>query len=163
MRAISRTMLAIVLAASGASAAELPAIVQKPAVDVYAKPQFDAPKIAVLQRNTEVKVSAQQGLWYQLLMPAGAAGFVRVNDVRLAYAGAEDTEANVRVLMGGKAGQGRVTETAGVRGIDESDLKSASLDRAQLNAMVGNRVDAPTAAAYAREQGWEATTRRVCC
>jgi hypothetical protein len=158
MRAIPRTLLAIVLAASGASAAELPAIVQKPAVDVYAKPQFDAPKIAVLQRNTEVKVSAQEGLWYQLLMPAAAPGFVRVNDVRLTYAGAEDSEANVRVMMGGKAGQGRVTETAGVRGIDESDLKSAALDRAQLNAMVTNRVDAPTAAAYASAQGWEATS-----
>ena len=53
---------------------------------------------------------------------------MRVNDVRLAYAGAEGGEANMRVLMGGKAGEGRVTETAGVRGIDESDLKSASFD-----------------------------------
>ena len=130
---------------------------QKPTADVYAQPKFDAPKVATLQRNTDVKISAQQGLWYQLLMSAGAPGFVRVNDVRMAYAGVEDGEANVRVLMGGKAGKGRVTETAGVRGIEESDLRSAAFNQAQLNAMVGHRVDASAAAAYAAEQGWQAT------
>jgi hypothetical protein len=125
---------------------------------VYAEPRFDAPRVTTLQRDTQVKVAAQQGLWYQLHMPAGTPGFVRVNDVRMAYASVEDSEANLRVLMGGKAGQGRVTETAGVRGIDESDLKSAALDRAQLDAMIGYRVDASAAAAYAREQGWQATS-----
>ncbi len=100
----------------------------KPTADVYAEPRFDAPKVATLQRDTAVKISAQQGLWYQLQMPAGTPGFVRVNDVRMAYAGAEDGEANLRVLMGGKAGKGRVTETAGVRGIEESDLKSAAFE-----------------------------------
>jgi predicted Zn-dependent protease len=59
--------------------------------------------------------------------------------------------------MGGKAGKGRVTETAGVRGIEESDLRSAALNQGQLNAMVGHRVDASAAAAYAAGQGWQAT------
>ena len=143
---------------SGASAAELPAIVHKPAVDVHAQPAFDAPKLATLQRDTAVTISAQQGLWYQLRVPADATGYVRVNDVRLAYAGVEDGAANVRVLMGGKAGQGRVTETAGVRGIDESDLKAAAFDRTQLDAMVAQRVDGSAAAAYAGEHGWQATS-----
>ena len=53
---------------------------------------------------------------------------------------------------------GRVTETAGVRGIDESDLKSASFNQAQYDAMVANRVEATAAAAHAGEQHWEATT-----
>ena len=158
MRSIPFILVAAALLASSVSAAELSAVVHKPTADVYAQPRFDAPKVATLQRNTAVKISAQQGLWYQLLMPAGAPGFVRVNDVRVAYAGAEDGEANLRVLMGGKAGKGRVTETAGVRGIDESDLKSAALNQAQLNAMVGHRVDASAAAAYAAEQGWQATS-----
>jgi len=157
MRTMTFSLVAVALLASSVSAAELSAVVQKPAADVYAQPKFDAPKVATLQRNTDVKISAQQGLWYQLLMPAGAPGFVRVNDVRLAYAGVEDGEANVRVLMGGKAGKGRVTETAGVRGIDESDLRSAAFNQTQLNAMVGNRVDASAAAAYAAAQGWQAT------
>lgn len=157
MRNILFALFTIAPLASSAGAAELPAVVHKPTADVYAQPRFDAPKLATLQRDTEVRISAQQGLWYELLLSAGAPGFVRVNDVRVAYAGAEDGEANLRVLMGGKAGKGRVTETAGVRGIDESDLRSASLNQAQLDAMVGHRVDASAAAAYAAEQGWQAT------
>jgi beta-barrel assembly-enhancing protease len=157
MRIVPRVLITVVLLPAGLGATELSAIVQKPAVDVHAKPSFDSPRVATLQRDTEVQVSAQQGLWYQLHMPAGTPGFVRVNDVRMPYAKAEDSEANLRVLMGGKAGKGRVTETAGVRGIDESDLKSAALDHPQLDAMTGNRVDATAAAAYAGAQGWQAT------
>ena len=158
MRAFPVTLIATALITSGVGAAELPAIVHKPTVDVYAQPAFDAPKVATLQRDTAVMISAQQGLWYQLQMPAATAGYVRVNDVRLVHAGVEDGEANLRVLMGGKAGQGRATETAGVRGIEESDLKSAAFDRAQLNGMVAQRVDDSTAGAYASEQGWQATS-----
>jgi hypothetical protein len=157
MRSISFILSATALVALSVKAGELPAVVHKPTADVYAQPKFDAPKVATLQRDTAVKISAQQGLWYQLLMSAGAPGFVRVNDVRVTYAGAEDGEANLRVLMGGKAGKGRVTETAGVRGIEESDLKSAALNQGQLDAMVGHRVDASVSAAYAAEQGWQAT------
>jgi hypothetical protein len=157
MRTILFALFAAAPLASSVSAAELPAVVHKPTADVYAQPQFDAPKLATLQRDTAVKISAQQGLWYQLLLSAGVTGFVRVNDVRVAYAGAEDGEANLRVLMGGKAGKGRITETAGVRGIEESDLRAAGLNQGQLNAMIGHRVDASVAAAHAAEQGWQAT------
>ncbi len=158
MRIILYTMVPLALLASTLSAAELAAVVQKPTADVYAQPRFDAPKVATLQRNAGIKISAQQGLWYQLQVSAGMPGFVRVNDVRIAYAGVEDGEANVRVLMGGKAGKGRITETAGVRGIEESDLRSAALNQVQLDAMVGHRVDASAAATYASGQGWQATS-----
>ena len=58
---------------------------------------------------------------------------------------------------GGKPRKGRVTETAGVRGIDESELKAASLNQAQLTAMIANRVDETSAAAFAAQHGWSAT------
>jgi len=151
MRSIPFILSAAALLAASVNAGELPAVVHKPTADVYAQPKFDSPKVATLQRDTAVKISAQQGLWYQLLMATETPGFVRVNDVRVSYAGAEEGEANLRVLMGGKAGKGRVTETAGVRGIEESDLKSAALNQGQLDAMVGHRVDASAAAAYAAE------------
>ncbi|HOC42597.1 MAG TPA: M48 family metalloprotease [Thermoanaerobaculales bacterium] len=158
MRGLPMALIASLLAASCAAAAELPAIVHRPAVDVYAQPGFDAEKIATLKRDDKVAVSAQQGLWYELLMPEGKPGYVRVNDVRLEYAGTEGGGANMQALLSGKAGEGRVTETAGVRGIDESDLKSASFNAAQLKAMVGYRVNAPVAAGWAGEHGWPATT-----
>ena len=158
MRAFPKALIATALLASSVNAAELAAVVQKPTIDVYAQPKLDSPKITTLKRDAAVRISTQQGLWYQLQLPDGTLGFVRVNDVRVDYAGVEDGEANLRVLMGGKAGEGRVTETAGVRGIDESDLKSAALDQAQLNMMIGYRLDESAAAAHASERGWQATS-----
>jgi hypothetical protein len=158
MRTLLFALFVVAMLVSTARAADLSAVVHKPSADVYAEPRFDAPKVATLPRNTDVRISAQQGLWYQLRMVASAPGFVRVNDVRIAYADVEGGEANLRVLMGGKAGKGRVTETAGVRGIEESDLRSATLSQGQLNAMVAHRVDGPAGAAYAAEQSWQATS-----
>ncbi len=83
---------------------------------------------------------------------------MRVNDVRVNYGSVEDSGANARVLTTGKAGAGRVSETAGVRGIDESELKAASFNQAQFDAMVANRADASASAAYASGHGWQATT-----
>ncbi len=157
MRILPIVLIASALTAACVSAAELPAIVHRPSVDVLARPVLDAPKVATLQRDARVSISSQHGLWYELLMPAGKSGYVRVNDVRLAYAGTEGGDADVRVLMSGKAGVGRITETAGVRGIDESDLKSAAFDAAQLDAMTAQRVDGPAAAGYAEKQDWDAT------
>lgn len=157
MRTLTRVLLLVTLAAPAAALAELAATVHKPSVDVHAQPSFESPRIRILQRGESVSIAAQHGLWYRLPLPADGAGYVRVNDVRLVSAAAADADENLRVLMGEKAGRGRATETAGVRGIDEADLKSASLDRAQLDALVAQRVTAPVAASYAAQQGWEAT------
>lgn len=157
MRLSLMGLIATALLATNAVAAELSGVVHKPTVDVHAEPKLDAPKIATLQRDAPVQISAQQGLWYQLQMPAGKTGYVRVDDVRVNYGGVAGGDANLQVLMGGKPGQGRITETAGVRGIDESDLKSAAFNQAQLDAMTGYRVDAGAAAAYAGTQSWSAT------
>src|SRR3546814_15655471 len=73
------------------------------------------------------------------------------------YAAREGGDANVRSVFAGQAGKGRVTETAGVRGLDESTLKSASFDAGELKAMEGNRVTTEAAASHARAQGWDAT------
>jgi Zn-dependent protease with chaperone function len=156
MRILTWVFIVAALAVPGTSVAELVASVHKPAVDVHERPALDAPTLETLERGATVTIAAQQGLWYQLQRPT-VAGYVRVNDVRLAPTGTSDASANLRVLMGEKAGQGRVTETAGVRGIDESELKAAAPNRAQLDAMVAQRIDAPTAATNAAGQGWQAT------
>jgi len=158
MRAFPLTVIAAALLASGVAFAGVSAVVQKPTVDVHAEPRLDAPKVTTLTRGTSVIISAQQGLWYQVQLAAGMGGFVRVNDVRVAYAGAEGGGASVRALLGGKSGEGRITETAGVRGIDESELKAAAPNQAQLDAMISNRVDAAAGAAYAAEHGLQATS-----
>jgi beta-barrel assembly-enhancing protease len=158
MRASLIVLMAAAFMASGVVSAELTAVVHKSGVDVHARPAFDAPTIASPARNTAVRISAQQGLWYELKMPDGTPGYVRVDDVRIDYGSTDDGAENLQVLMGGKPGQGRITETAGVRGIDESDLKSAAFDQTQLSAMIGYRVDVAAAALYAGQQSWTATS-----
>jgi Zn-dependent protease with chaperone function len=134
-------------------AADLAAIVHKASVDVHAAPDFHSPTIGKLSQNNPVKISGQQGLWYQIGTANGTPGYVRVNDVRMAYAGKENGDANLKALFTGKAGKGRVTETAGVRGLDESDLKSAGFDAAQFARLEGYRLSADAAAAQAHAGG----------
>ncbi|HMB42306.1 MAG TPA: SH3 domain-containing protein, partial [Luteimonas sp.] len=116
-------MAAFLVAMTPLPAAESQAVVRKPSVAVHSAPDFSSPTVTTLSQNASVTISGQRGLWFQVGTPKGA-GFVRVDDVRMAYAGKENGDANLRALFTGKAGKGRVTETAGVRGLDESDLKS---------------------------------------
>jgi Zn-dependent protease with chaperone function len=157
MRFIFACLIAALLAAADAGAADLTATVRKPEVNVYAAPNLESGKLKKLKQDDSVGIASQQGLWYELKLPDGTSGFVRVNDVRVNYGRAEDGAANVRVLTSGKAGAGRVSETAGVRGIDESELKSASFNQAQLDAMVASRAEFSASAAYASGHGWQAT------
>ena len=158
MRALSAFLAAALLVAATASAADLTATVHKAEVNVYTAANLESAKLAKLKKDDSVGIAEQQGLWYAVKLPDGKTGFVRVNDVRMNYGRVEDSDANVRVLTGGKAGVGRVSETAGVRGIDESELKAASFNQTQLDALVANRADAPAASAYATAQSWQATT-----
>src|SRR5690606_15711128 len=143
---------ALALLAMPALAETMAALVHKAKVEVHAAPDVGSPSVATLERNAELQVAGQQGLWFKVTTADGKEGFVRVNDVRMAYAGKEGGEANVRALFTGKAGKGRVTETAGVRGLDESNLQSASLDQAQLAKLAANRATPEEAEAAARSR-----------
>lgn len=154
--ALSIAALACIATPGAVLAAGMPAVVHKRSVDVREAPDFSAPTVATLRRDAQVEISGQQGLWYQLALGDGRGGYVRVNEVRMAYAGDETPGASRRALLQGKAGRGRVTETATVRGIDASDLAAGPHDAAALARMEAGRVDAPAAAAHASAQGWQA-------
>lgn len=142
-------------AVGAASPDGTPAVVHKRVVEVREAPDFQAPAIATLQRDAQVVISGQDGLWYTLALQDGRSGYVRVNEVRMAHA-AEEAPATSGVLLRGTAGRGRVTETATVRGIDASDLSGGSHDPVALAHMEDWRIDPATAAAHARTQGWQA-------
>jgi len=133
-----------------------PATVAKPSIAAHAKPDFASPTVAKFSKNAPVKVSGQQGLWFQLALDGGKTGYVRVNDVRVAYGKAE-TGGAAQALFTGKAGKGRVSETASVRGIDESDLKSAGFNATQLQLMESYRATPAAAEQAAAKRGWTAT------
>lgn len=156
IRTLSLAMLATVAASGIALAAGMPAVVHKRSVEVRKAPDFGSPSIATIQRDARVDISDQQGFWYRLALGDGRSGYVRVNEVRMASAGTETPDGSRRALLQGQAGRGRVTETATVRGIDASELTGGRHDAAGLARMDGYRVDAATAAAHARAQGWQA-------
>ncbi len=143
--------LSLPLLAAGTSA-----LVHKPSVDVRSAPDFGAATVATLKKDATVEVAGQQGLWFKVQLADGAEGYLRVTDVRMAYAGKEGGDANVRALFTGRAGKGRVTETAGVRGLDESSLQAAAFDGAQLSGMEAHRATPEQADAHAQAQGWVA-------
>lgn len=151
-------LLALVLSAGHVHAAGLAAVVHKPSATVHAEPDLASATVATLRKDAPVSVAAQQGLWYRLEPGAdGTAGFVRVNAIRLADTGAKASD-TLQVLLTAKSGRGRVSETAGVRGIEESDLRAAAFDAAQLDAMHAHRVPAADAAAWAGGRALAATT-----
>ena len=159
MKAIPAVLaaLALAFAASVASAAgTTSAVVHKPSADVHGAADLKSPTVATLKRNASVDVTGQQGLWFKVALPAGQAGFMRVNDVRMASAAKGPPASTLGALFGGKAGSGRTTETAGVRGLDESTLKAAGFDGAQLAKMESYRATPDAAAAFARNQHWAA-------
>lgn len=149
--------LALLCMALPALAADMAATVHKRTAEVHQAADFGSPSVAELRRGDAVTVSGQQGLWFQVRLADGTSGYLRVTDVRMDYAAREGGDADARALFAGQAGQGRVTETAGVRGLDEGTLQSAAFDAQQLQAMQANRVGAEEAAAHARTQGWDAT------
>lgn len=137
------------VAAAAGQNAEIAAVVSKPNIDVYSGPDFSTSRVARLKRNAPVRISSQKGLWYQLKLD-DKPGFVRVNDVRMASAGVDDAGAGV--LFAGKSGAGRASETAGVRGLNENDLRTAYANNAQLSKMESYRTTPAAAAGYARSQ-----------
>jgi beta-barrel assembly-enhancing protease len=149
-------LLAVLAATTLAHAAGTAARVHKASVGVHGAPDVASPRVATLKRDTPVQVAAQQGLWYQLALDGGSSGYVRVNDVRLAHAATEGGDADVRALLHGSAGKGRVTETASVRGIDESALRAATYDAGGMAALATYRVQPADAAAHAAANGWQA-------
>lgn len=155
------TTVALLLAGTVALCADggpgLAAFVHKPSVSVHSAPDLSSPTVATLRRDAPVHISAQQGLWFEVALPKGEPGFLRVNEVRVAYAD-KDNSGGVQALFSGKAGKGRVTETAGVRGLDESDLKSAAFDATQFAKLESYRLTPEAAAADARASGWMETT-----
>jgi hypothetical protein len=141
--------LAFAPRASAQAAATGQAQIHQPSVDVHGTPDPKGPVVATLKQGATVDVAGQQGLWYRVSVPSGASGYVRVNELRMAYAKSASSS-DVAGVFGNRSGKGRVSETAGVRGLDESDLRAAGFDAAQLAKMESYRESAQQAAGEMR-------------
>lgn len=152
-------LLLVLLLSAGAALAVgngQPAAVHKASIEVRAAADASSPGVAKLKRNQAVTITGQEGLWYRLRLADGGTGFVRINDVRIQAAAAEAPPAAASAMFSGNAGRGRVSETATVRGINPTQLRKGGANPRALARMEAQRVDADSAAAHARSQGWQA-------
>lgn len=94
--------------------------------DLFAEPFVDAAKIGPLASNQPVTIIERKGGWLAVEV-AGRRGWVRMLNVRL-EAPARPA-ANTAALRTGSTGR---TVTTGVKGLDEIDIRNASVDRDQL-------------------------------
>lgn len=155
-----RRLIVLLACASTAWAATAslnwPATTRKADVALHAEPNFNAPATTKLPLKTAVTVIGQQGLWYQVEAANHRTGYVRVNDILIAAAKTGDGDDNVQALVSGRSGHGHVTETAGVRGLDESDLRAASFNSAELAKMEAQRATPDAARSWAAAHDWHA-------
>ncbi len=115
---------------------------------------------AQVPRGANVEVLARQGGWTQIRV-GGRTGWVRMLSVRAT----ESTQRDVGGELAGVIGLGtrqadpsRVVSVAGVRGLNEQDLKAARFDAQELERLDRYVVGRAEALAYAREGGLAART-----
>ncbi|MEW5788643.1 MAG: SH3 domain-containing protein [Pseudomonadota bacterium] len=114
--------------------------------DLRAGPDANARILARLAQGQGVKVLASQGGWTQV-SAAGQTGWVRVLSVRSPAGGVGLGE----VVAPREAG--KVVAVAGVRGLDEEDLRAARFDGGELRRLDGYALDREEAERFARAAG----------
>lgn len=96
--------------------------------DLFEQPFIDAKKLGPLTPNQPVTIVERRGGWVSV-DAGGKRGWVRLLNLRLEPAVQPTAGRSTAALRTGSTG--RIVAT-GVKGLDEADIRSASLDRGQL-------------------------------
>ncbi len=96
--------------------------------DLFEQPFIDAKKLGPLTPNQPVTIIERRGGWVSV-DAGGKRGWVRLLNLRLEPAVQPTAGRSTAALRTGSTG--RIVAT-GVKGLDEADIRSASLDRGQL-------------------------------
>lgn len=94
--------------------------------DLFAEPFIDAAKLGPLASNQPVTIVERKGGWLAVEV-GGRRGWVRMLNVRLEAQARPAT--NTAALRTGSTGR---TVATGVKGLDDVDIRNASIDRDQL-------------------------------
>lgn len=114
--------------------------------------------VGSVAKGASVEILARQGGWTQV-RHAGKTGWVRILSVRKGEAsrGSAGAELAGAVAIGTtRYDPNRVTATAGLRGLNEEELRAARYDPAQLQLMDGYAVGAAEARQFAQSGGLQA-------
>lgn len=96
--------------------------------DLFEQPFIDAKKLGPLTPNQPVTIVERRGGWVSV-DAGGKRGWVRLLNLRLEPAVQPTAGRSTAALRTGSTGR---TVATGVKGLDEADIRSASLDRGQL-------------------------------
>lgn len=110
---------------------------------------------AQVPRGASVEVLARQGGWVQIRV-SGRTGWVRMLSVRSTEAAQRDVGGELAGVIGmgtRQADTGRVVSVAGVRGLNEQDLKAARFNAQELERLDRYVVSRAEAQSFAREGG----------
>lgn len=126
---------------------------------LMAKPSATAATVGKMSKGMAVDILAKQGGWLQV--KAGAAqGWVRLLSVR---AGSGGTSGGGLAGVAGVAGaatqksdSSRVVAVAGVRGLNEEDLKGAKYNAEEMAKLEGYAMSKAQAQAFAEKSGLKA-------
>ena len=149
MRSIGTTMFVLALLLPfAAHAAERGAVIR--AGDLKEKPFIDAPATAQLAADQQVNVLARQGGWVQV-ESGGKTGWLRMLNLRMASTGpAKPAGKQASILRTGSSGK---TVTTGIKGVDEEDIRNATVNYAELQILSTLAVPAAEATANAQASG----------
>ena len=113
---------------------------------------------AQVPKGASVEVLARQGGWTQIRV-GGRTGWVRMLSVRSTASAQRDVGGELAGVIGmgtRQADPSRVVSVAGVRGLNEQDLKTARFNAQELERMDRYVVSRSEAQSFAREGGLSA-------
>jgi hypothetical protein len=126
--------------------------------NLLAKPSASSSAVGKMTKGMAVDIVAKQGGWLQVT--AGKAqGWVRLLSVRAGAGGSSDGLAGIAGVAGAVTQQSdpsRVVAVAGVRGLNEEDLKGARFSPEELARLDGYAVSRAQATAFAEKSGLKA-------
>jgi hypothetical protein len=148
---------ALVLCVASASAWAAPGTVLRNE-KLYSQPAATSKVTASVAKGANVEILAKQGGW--LRVKAGnSTGWIRLLSVRAGAGGLGGTGA--RDVVGAattKSDPSRVVAVAGLRGLNDEDLKQAKFNAEELARMEALSVTAAQARGFARQSGLAAVS-----
>lgn len=122
------TLPLLMLVAQPATAAPPESALVIRAGDLMAQPFIDAAKLAPVTANQPVVILQRRGGWVNV-QAGGKTGWLRALNLRLAPGTSGSLSRSAANLRTGSSGQ---TVTTGVKGLDEEQIRNASVDPVQL-------------------------------
>jgi uncharacterized protein YraI len=118
---------------------------------LLASPSATAKQVGALAKGEAVTIVSSSSGWLQVKGRAGQ-GWVRLLSIRKGATGSGSASAaDVVALTQGRAGSGQVVATAGIRGLDEEDLRGAKFNAREIEKLEGFAVSRAQAEQFAQK------------